>query len=116
MLNMRARQQQQGQQGPNQQQQQQATAVQLLQQQQQQHQQQMFLQQALGFLRGSRQDLSTLVSGVLGSTLVRAKKCTLFHQQAGRTTPHLAAAYMHLGSRSEPRHDSEGRSVHTLRL
>lgn len=58
MLNMLTRQQQQqaGQQ-PNQQQQQ--AAVHMLQQQQQQ---QMFLQQTLGLLRGSRQDLSTLVS------------------------------------------------------
>jgi hypothetical protein len=64
MLNMLTRQHQQQQQGAGQQQQQ-PTALQQLQQQQQQHQQQMFLQQALGLLRGSRQDLSTLVGAWL---------------------------------------------------
>jgi hypothetical protein len=70
MLNMLTRQQQQQQQGgaghQQGQQQQQPSALQQLQQQQQQHQQQMFMQQALGLLRGSRQDLSTLVSRLSG--------------------------------------------------
>jgi hypothetical protein len=77
MLNMLTRQQQQQQQGAGQHQQQQPTALQQLQQQQQQHQQQMFLQQALGLLRGSRQDLSTLVSAWLGVMAVGPEFCML---------------------------------------
>ena len=65
MLSMLTRQQQQGG-GQQQQGGQQPSALQQLQQQQQQHQQQMFIQQALGLLRGSRQDLSTLVSLLRG--------------------------------------------------